>query len=99
MAPAQKIHSASKISAKKTRVSARDPMVELEEGVYRLTTQCNAMDAENHSGPIFYDPMELDWSGILEAIKAYFPPPGPLIRSQADFAPPDRLIRSAAGIV
>lgn len=105
MAPARKIHSASKISAKKARVSARDPMVELEEGLWRLTTQCNAMDAEDHSGPIFYDPMEVDWIGIIEALimaifppQADFPPPCPLIRSQADFPPPCPLIRSVADL-
>ena len=97
MAPERKIHTASKIHAKKARVSGRDPMVELEEGLFRLTTQCNAMDAEDHSGPVFYDPMELDWIGLVEAlIMAIFPPPGPLLRSQADFPPPCPLIRSQA---
>ena len=108
MAPARKNQTASKITAKKARVSARDTMVELEEGLFRLTTQCNAMDEDEKTpGPVFYDPMDIDWSGIIEALialltyppqqaQAYFPPPPPLIRSQADFPPPDRLVRSQA---
>lgn len=87
-------------------------MMELEEGLFKLTTHCNAMDEdEKVPGPLFYDPMDLDWSGIIEALITHltaqvdFPPP-PLLRSQADFPPPDLLIRSqadflpsAAGIV
>jgi hypothetical protein len=102
MAPARKSHTASKISAKKARVSARDPMVELEEGLFRLTTHCNSMDFETHTGPVFYDPMDLDWIGIIEALMTYFlslpealsdfPP----IQAQADFPPPAPLIRSQA---
>ena len=104
MAPARKIRTASKMSAKKARVSARDPMVELEEGLCRLTTQCNAMDAEDHSGWVFYDPMELDWIGIIEAlIMSVFPQeyPYPLqvdiqVPLQAELPPACPLIRSQA---
>jgi hypothetical protein len=68
----------------------------------RLTTQCNAMDAEDHTGPVFYDPMEVDWIGIIEAlIMAIFPQefPYPLqveIPLQTDLPPPCRLQRSQA---
>ena len=121
MAPARKIQASSKILAKKARVGAKDPMVELEEGLFRLTTYCNAMDEDEQiPGPLFYDPMDIDWLGIIEELimyityppmttlplATYFPPPSPLLRSQADFPPPDRLVRSqadflpsAAGIV
>ena len=77
-------------------------MVELEEGLFRLTTVCNAMEIDE---PVtVYEPMEIDWTGLIAALIAYFGPPPPLMRSQADFAPPPQLIRSdglrsAAGIV
>jgi len=76
-------------------------MVELEEGLFRLTTQCNAMDAEDHSGPVFYDPMELDWSGIIEALimTLFQEYPYPLqvdLPLQADIPPPCPLQRSQA---
>jgi len=72
-------------------------MVELEEGVFRLTTHCNGMDLDERE-PI-YEPMELDWVGIIEAlVELFFPPPAPLTRSVADFPPPAPLTRSVADI-
>jgi hypothetical protein len=96
MAPARKILSASKISAKKARASARDPMVELEEGLFRLTTQCNAMDLDE-AAPLFV-PMDIDWTGIMEALAFFIPPPVQLIRFMVDFGPPPPLMRSVADI-
>jgi hypothetical protein len=77
-------------------------MVELEEGLFRLTTVCNAMEVDE---PVtVYEPMEVDWTGLIAAMIAYFGPPPPLMRSEADFAPPPALVRSdglqsATGIV
>ena len=96
MAPARKIHSASKISAKKARVSARDPMVELEEGLWRLTTQCNAMDIDEPA-PVCV-PMDIDWSGIMAALAFFIPPPVQLFQFMVDFGPPPPLMRSVADI-
>jgi hypothetical protein len=81
MAPIRKIKTTSKISAKKIRISARDPMVELEEGLYMLKVECNAMDVDE--APV-YDYMNIDWLGIIEALTDDFPPPPLLIRSVAD---------------
>ncbi len=96
MAPLRKILSASKISAKKVRMSARDPMVELEEGLFRLTTQCNAMDLDEPT-PLFA-PMDIDWTGVMAAIAFFIPPPAQLIRFMVDFGPPPPLMRSVADI-
>jgi len=100
MAPVRKHNITSKISSKRPKVSGKDPMELLEEGLYKLNvSRAMDLDAPRTQRDIMY--IDLATIGATRFDEG-IPPPPRLIRStnlDALLVLPYPLLPSAAGIV
>ena len=100
MAPVRKHNITSKLSVKRPRVSGKDPMELLEEGLFNVNI-IRAMDIE--APKTHRDFMHIDLSTVgATRFDAGIPPPSQLTRSTnsaALLSLPLPLLPSAAGIV